>query len=196
MYGTAVSIFLLGSYPTLRKLCQKARVNAVDNVVNNVFAYRVDNAKKPLILTILFRAFVKSNRATNGRQHGKLRFWLYSHILRLYSVDEQDKDSLFGQFSRVLQSLQQKSMCYIDVLEIQITVMLDLIDISLSVAKRTLGNWYTKDFDNTGVCPHKTDYCPLCFELKTSLKSIAQKIQLLQVNNNTFCQHKCCISTI
>jgi hypothetical protein len=60
-------------------------------------------------------------------------------------------------------------------------VCVDLLADTLSVAERTLGNWYNAEFENTKVCPHKTDYCPLCFEYKTSLKSLAQQKQMLQV---------------
>ena len=45
-----------------------------------------------------------------------------------------------------------------------------------------MGNWFVSDFEDTAICPHKTDYCPDCFEYKTSIKSLKQKIDLFKVN--------------
>jgi len=50
------------------------------------------------------------------------------------------------------------------------------------VSARTLGNWFNDIFPDTAICPHKTDYCGECFEYKTSMKSLQQKINLHKVS--------------
>ena len=55
-----------------------------------------------------------------------------------------------------------------------------------SVSARALGNWFKEDFPDTAVCPHKTDYCGECFEYKTSIKSIHQKINLHKVCHHSY----------
>ncbi len=52
---------------------------------------------------------------------------------------------------------------------------------SQEVSSRTLGYWFAQDFKDTAVCPHKTDYCGECFEYKTSMKALQQKINLFKV---------------
>ncbi len=54
-----------------------------------------------------------------------------------------------------------------------------------SVSAKTLSNWFNEDFPNTAVCPHMTNYCGECFEYKTSIKSLQQKINLHKVHTHT-----------
>ena len=60
-------------------------------------------------------------------------------------------------------------------------VITEMIDASLKVCSRTLTNWFGEDFPNTAICPHKSDYCPYCFDFHTSLNSLKQQIALLEV---------------
>jgi hypothetical protein len=64
--------------------------------------------------------------------------------------------------------------------KIDLTIIIGLIP-NTTVGDRTLGSWFNQDFPDTAVCPHKTDYCPECFEYKTSIKSLQQKIDLHKV---------------
>jgi len=72
------------------------------------------NNSKPLIFRVLFRAFVKSNRATNGRSRRTIRYWLHSHIKRLKydkSTDMKAEECLFFLFRECLAIQQAKGKC-------------------------------------------------------------------------------------
>jgi hypothetical protein len=56
-----------------------------------------------------------------------------------------------------------------------------LLDPGLTVSASTLGNWMTAHFGDTAVCPHKSDYCPSCFEFTTSLESLQVTMNLNKV---------------
>lgn len=46
----------------------------------------------------------------------------------------------------------------------------------------TLESWFAEDFPDTSICPHKSDYCSICFSINQSLVSVQQKILLNKVN--------------
>ena len=62
-----------------------------------------------------------------------------------------------------------------------IMYILGLLDAKLKVSKSTLSNWMKEDFSDIDVSPHLTDYCPTCFEYKTSLQSLQIKMNMLKV---------------
>ncbi len=71
------------------------------------------NNTKPDFLKILFAAFVKTNRAPNGRATG-VTYWLHSQYKQLfYHLDrehEKKEDCFLQCFISLLQSLQAKGM--------------------------------------------------------------------------------------
>ena len=72
------------------------------------------NHSKPLIFRVLFRAFVKSNRATSGRSRGTIWYWLHSHIKRLKydkNTDIKAEECLFCLFRECLAIQQAKGKC-------------------------------------------------------------------------------------
>lgn len=121
-------------------------------------------------------------RTTNGRTSGKVRFWLESYIKRLNHKtkypESAKQESLFELFQGCLQQQITNGMDYNYCLSG--IILLGLIP-TCTVSARTLGNWFLEDFKDTAVCPHKTDYCPECFEYRTSMKSLKQKIDLFRV---------------
>jgi len=69
------------------------------------------NNKKPDFLKVLFAAYVKTNRAPNGRSIG-VTHWLHSQYKHLYYHKEREherkKDSFFESFLELLTNLQAK----------------------------------------------------------------------------------------
>lgn len=69
---------------SLSKISIKAQAEYQQNAGAVVMLPKVvGNHAKPEILRMLFRAYVKTNRVTNGRQKGTVKFWLASHFKTL-----------------------------------------------------------------------------------------------------------------
>jgi len=103
----------IGSLHSLSKMSTKVQAEYQRNAGAVVMLPKViSNNAKPEILRLLFRAFVRSNRATNGRQKGTVRFWLYSHFKSLTwhpeRPDDQPEQSLYYMFIKCLEKHQQQ----------------------------------------------------------------------------------------
>jgi hypothetical protein len=134
-------------------------------------------------LSNILQLFVKNYRNTNGRTSGRIRFWLESHIKRLYFKKEKYPESLrdkclFELFQNCL--TQQINNGKQHTCKFNLAIIIGLIP-KTTVGDRTLRSWFNQDFPDTDVCPHKTDYCPDCFEYKSSIKSLQIKIDLNKV---------------
>lgn len=70
------------------------------------------NNTKPEFFRVLFAAFVKNNRSSNGRAQG-VRFWIHSEYKHLIHhperPHEKKEDSFFESFRNFLSNLQDNS---------------------------------------------------------------------------------------
>ena len=77
-----------------------------------MFHLVLHNSKDSFLVSV-FSAFVKANRATNGRNSGTFRFWLDCKFINLkYHIERKNdkpEDSFFEAFKSYLLYLQSKS---------------------------------------------------------------------------------------
>ncbi len=149
---------------------------------------------------IILQAFVKNCRVTNGRSSGTIRFWLESHIKRLYfksnkHTAEQREECLFEKFQDCLHQQIANGTIFFFLKNGWLFHCVGLLEME-KVGSRTLGYWFVNKFKNTAVCPHKTDYCGDCFDFKTSMKSLQQKMNLHKVSLHTFFSARCNLHTV
>lgn len=92
-------------------LRSKVKQNFESKSTNMVICKKINNnnAAKPSIVRLLFGAFVRSVRNTNGKTHGKIKFWLDGHIRRLIHkpekhLESEKEHSLFELFQNCLLS--------------------------------------------------------------------------------------------
>lgn len=117
-----------------------------------------------------------------------------SKIKRLrYHLDrgENEDESLYSVFHKCVEQYKEQGNQKLYLLPplslllkriyLNLKYFIGLLEDSQTVSQSTLDNWMKEDFSDTGVCPHKSDYCAECYEFENSLDSIKTQISLHKV---------------
>jgi hypothetical protein len=118
----------------------------------------------------LFHVFVRANRIPTGRTKGK-QFRLISVFKRLKSKKQNAHSnplfSLDYHFNRTLSIFRQNNKVATSVVR---------------VCGSTVVRWFKKDFSDTVISPHPTDYCDTCSVLFSQWVGKRQQISLAAVS--------------
>lgn len=179
-------LIFLGSASTLASYsAARTGGNKID-VRRHSLQRKPSNHRKSLVMKNLFRAFVKSSRSTNGRAQEK-KWWLDSRfkflLTPLNKVCEADK-GFYSSFLGYLETLKSGGKAHLILFivgKIWFIFVLGYVDQTETVAEITLHKWFREEFPDTGICPHKTDYCQTCFEYGQHTTSYKQQLNMLKV---------------